>query len=220
MALESWYRTSLKTEIFEEGLQAVEWTIEDRGLAGLADLQGIAWIMSMELFFEAWVETVAEKLSRQIGGVLRSGRKRETVTPLKWKPPYTGSQRYLLPDLVIERENETIIIDAKYKSHWEELSRHEWYSTAKAFQEQHRADLLQILAYTSPTTTKKIVACLAYPCQESTWQSLKQRERLWHRASLYAGSRQIDVILSALPMAANIDEVVQQLKIAVTATSY
>jgi 5-methylcytosine-specific restriction endonuclease McrBC regulatory subunit McrC len=220
IAIEGWYRNSLKTEIFENGLQAVEWTIEDRGLAGLADLQGIAWIMSMELFFEAWVETVAEKLSRQIGGVLRSGRKRETVTPLIWKPPYIGSQRYLLPDLVIEREDETIIIDAKYKSHWEELSRHEWYNTSKTFQEQHRADILQILAYSSPTTTKKVVACLGYPCNKETWQSLKQRERLWHRASLYAGSRQIDVVLTALPMAANIDEVVKELRQAVTTSPF
>lgn len=216
MALNAWYRSSLKTDVFRNGLQAVEWTIEDRGLAGLADLQGIAWIMSMEMFFESWAETVAEKLSRQIGGVLRSGRKRETVTPLKWNPPYVGSQRYLLPDLVLERENETIIIDAKYKSHWEELNRHNWYRLTEVLQEQHRADLLQILAYSTLAKTKKVITCLAYPCQNDTWQSLKNRGRLWHRASLYAGDRQVDVILIALPMVAKLEEIVQVLTKAIT----
>jgi len=216
MALNAWYRSSLKTDVFRHGLQAVEWTIEDRGLAGLADLQGIAWIMSMETFFESWVETVAEKLSKQIGGVLRSGRKRETVTPLRWNPPYVGSQRYLLPDLVLEREDITIILDAKYKSHWEELSRHHWHNLTEILQEQHRADLLQILAYSTLAKTKKVITCLAYPCQNDTWQSLKSRERLWHRASLYAGDRQVDVILIALPMVAKVEEIVQVLTKAIT----
>lgn len=216
MTLNAWYRSSLKTDVFRNGLQAVEWTIEDRGLAGLADLQGIAWIMSMEMFFESWTETVAEKLSRQIGGVLRTGRKRETVTPLRWNPPYVGSQRYLLPDLVLEREDETIIIDAKYKSHWEELSRHNWHRLTEVLQEQHRADLLQILAYSTLAKTKKVLTCLAYPCQNDTWQSLKNRGRLWHQASLYAGGRQINVILIALPMVARLEEIVQVLAQAIT----
>ena len=218
MAIEAWYRNSLSSDVFRDGLQAVEWTIEDRGLAGLADLQGIAWIMSMEIFFEAWVETLAEKLSRQIGGILRVGRKRETVTPFKWDPPYMGSQRYLLPDLILERGDETIIIDAKYKSHWEELSHHRWHSLTDVLQEQHRADLLQVLAYSTLASTKKTITCLAYPCKKETWQSLKKRGRLWHQASLYAGSRQIKVILIALPMVANIDEVVNILTKAITLT--
>ncbi|MCB0167817.1 MAG: hypothetical protein KDI79_26560 [Anaerolineae bacterium] len=216
MALNAWYRTSLKTDVFRNGLQALEWTIEDRGLAGLADLQGIAWIMSMEMFFESWIETIAEKLSRQFGGVLRTGRNRETIIPLKWTPPYVGSQRYLLPDVVLEREDVTIILDAKYKSHWEELSRHQWHKLTDVFKEQHRADLLQILAYSTLAKTKKVITCLAYPCQKDTWQSLKNRERLWHHASLYAGERQVDVILIALPMVARVEDIVQTLTKAIT----
>lgn len=37
-AINMWYRGPLKTEVFRDGLQAMEWTIEDRGLAGLSDL--------------------------------------------------------------------------------------------------------------------------------------------------------------------------------------
>lgn len=219
LILEAWHRRPLRTDVFREGLQAVEWTIEDRGLAGLADLQGIAWMMSMVEFFEAWVETIAEKLSRQIGGILRVGRKRETIAPMVWDPPYTGSQRYLLPDLILEREDETIIIDAKYKGHWEEISRDRWHNLADDLQEWHRRDLLQVLAYSTLATTKKIVACLAYPCQKETWQSLKRRGRLWHQASLYAGQRKVDIILIALPMEANTEEVVQIFARAITQKS-
>ncbi len=216
--IEAWYRGAMKTDVFREGLQAIEWTVDDRGLAGLADLQGIPWIMSMETFFEAWVETISEKLSRQIGAKLRIGRKQETISPFVWQPSYMGSQKYLLPDFILERENETIIIDAKYKSHWEELSLGRWHNFADELREQHRADLLQILAYSTLATTTKIITCLAYPCRQDTWQSLQRRGQLWHKASLYAGPRKVDVVLIALPMFADIPQVVQELKEAIAHT--
>ncbi|HOJ84747.1 MAG TPA: hypothetical protein PKY23_08540, partial [Bacillota bacterium] len=51
--LNKWLRANLTTTVFREGIQAVEWTIDERGLAGLGDLQGLPWILSMSLFFEA-----------------------------------------------------------------------------------------------------------------------------------------------------------------------
>jgi McrBC 5-methylcytosine restriction system component len=199
-AINFWYRGPLKTEVFRDGLQAMEWTIEDRGLAGLSDLQGIPWVMSMDEFFEAWLETLVEKLGRRIGGIVRRGRKRETITPLAWDPPYLGSQKYLLPDLVLERDDETIIFDAKYKGHWEELSSERWRNIEDEIREQHRIDLLQVLAYSTATMTKRIVCCLAYPCYKTTWESLKSRSRTFHRASVYAGNRRVDLVLTAVPM--------------------
>jgi hypothetical protein len=107
-----WRRAELKTEVFRQGVEAIEWTAEERGLAGLSDLQGLPWVMSMEQFFEAWVETLMSRVARQIGGNLHSGRERQTVVPLNWNPPYLGSQKALIPDLVIERGDTTIIVDA------------------------------------------------------------------------------------------------------------
>ncbi len=37
---DAWLRGSLKAEPFRDGLRAIEWTVDERGLAGLADLQG------------------------------------------------------------------------------------------------------------------------------------------------------------------------------------
>ncbi len=205
--LNHWHFSRLHTEVFKKGLQAVEWTVDDRGLAGLSDLQGLPWMLSMEEFFEAWVETVVGRLARNSGGQVRSGRLRQTVTPLSWSPPYSGSQRYLLPDLVLERGDETIIFDAKYKSHFEELELSGWHRLSQTLQEQHRADLLQVLAYSTVPDSKKITCCLAYPCRADTWQSLLRRKRPFHKASVRAGNRQVTLILTAFPMGVDAEEV-------------
>ncbi|MEW5784404.1 MAG: hypothetical protein AB1767_04875 [Bacillota bacterium] len=66
--LNSWFCGNLGTAVFRHGIQAVEWTVDDRGLAGLGDLQGLPWLLPMDLFFEAWVETVVGQLVRRTGG--------------------------------------------------------------------------------------------------------------------------------------------------------
>ena len=81
----------------------------------------------MEQFFEAWVETVMRSVARQMSGALKAGRRRETVSPIAWDPPYLGSQRSLVPDLVLEIEDTSLVVDAKYKRHWEELQQGAWH---------------------------------------------------------------------------------------------
>ncbi len=215
--LSSWLRGNLGTAVFRDGIQAVEWTVDDRGLAGLGDLQGLPWILPMDSFFEAWVETVATRLAGRTGGVIKTGRRRETVTPLGWSPPYLGSQRYLLPDIILEREQETVIFDAKYKNHWEELSREGWPGLDKELQERHRSDLLQVLAYSTVSASKRVVCCLAYPCRAHTWHSLLRRQRPFHKASVRAGSRRVDLILTAMPMGLNPEEITPVLDLALSA---
>ena len=206
----TWATSSLQTAAFREGLQAIEWSVDNRGLAGLSDLQGLPWILPMEDFFEAWVETAVTRLARHIGGTVHIGRKRETIVPLQWDPPYSGSQRYLLPDVVLERENETIIFDAKYKRHWEELALSSWNRLDEIIQQQHRQDLLQVLAYAAPKSTTKVTCCLAYPCRAKTWQSLKERNRLFHRAVIPSGARQLNLILTAIPMDHDLDQTIRE----------
>ncbi len=213
---EMYYRRSLTSHVFREGIQAIEWTVEDRGLAGMADLEGIPWMMSMEEFFEAWLEALVARVARHVGGVMRIGRKRETITPLLWEPPYTGSQKYLLPDVVLERESDTIIFDAKYKEHWEELNLDCWGNLDDEIRERHRTDLLQVLAYSTTSAKKRVVSCLVYPCQNSTWESLSARGRLYHKASLASGNRQIDLVLTAVPMHGDLNKTAMTLVSAIS----
>ena len=156
----------------------------------------------MEQFFEAWVETVMRAVSQRSGGLLKSGRRRETISALSWEPPYVGSQRSLIPDLILEMEDVAIIVDAKYKKHWEELQERGWRGQDDDLREQHRADLLQVLAYANLVSTKHVVCCLVYPCSSATWESLARRDRLFHCSELPNRGRSIQVWLSAIPMSA------------------
>ncbi len=200
--VEMWLRRPMRTESFLNGLQAIDWTVEERGLAGLSDLEGIPWTMPMEDFFEAWVETVMRSVARQMGGTLKVGRRRETVSPLAWDPPYLGSQRSLIPDIILELEGTSLIVDAKYKRHWEELQQGPWHAQDAALQERHRADLLQVLAYANLVNSTDIVCCLVYPCSRETWESLAKRGRLFHQADLPNRGRRVRVWLTAVPMGA------------------
>jgi hypothetical protein len=67
--------------------------------------------------------------------------------------------------------------------------------------------MLQVLAYANLASTPKVIACLTYPCSPESWHSLKNRGRLIHRASLSAGSRSVQLWLTAVPMAAAVDAI-------------
>jgi hypothetical protein len=215
--LQVWLTGPLRIEIFREGIQAIEWTVEDRGLAGLADLQGLPWVLSMDIFFEAWVETLVSFLARDTGGILRTGRKKETLSPIHWDNTFLGTQKYLLPDVILERDDVTFIFDAKYKRHWEEFNSTNWVQVEKEIQEQHRQDLLQVLAYSTLKSSQRVVSCLIYPCQNQTWESLKRRGRLFQHATLPANGRNLEIVLTALPMNADIEDAVKNIKLAIGA---
>lgn len=205
--LGTWLQRPLRTEQFINGVQAIEWTVEERGLAGLSDLEGIPWTMPMDEFFEAWVETVFRVVAQRTGGRMKVGRKRETTHPIIWQPPYLGSQKSLVPDIWLEWASTTLIVDAKYKRHWEELRHHSWANVEQELRDRHRSDLLQVLAYANLARTTTVIACLAYPCSPQNWTSLRDRGRLVHRAELTIGSRLLQIWLTALPMATAVERV-------------
>jgi McrBC 5-methylcytosine restriction system component len=206
-AIQSWLSSRLNTNVLRHGVEAIEWTAQERGLAGLSDLRGLPWAMPMDAFFESWAETIMARVAARCGGILKAGRKRETVVPLSWSPPYLGSQKSLVPDLVLERDDLTVIVDAKYKDHWEEMQTHRWSNLEEAIRERHREDLLQVLAYSSIARTRDVMVCLAYPCRADTWSSLRERKLLFHRASVPSAGRRVDVLLTAFPLSTrNLDD--------------
>lgn len=205
--LGTWFQRPLRTEHFIDGLEAIEWTIEERGLAGLSDLQGIPWTMPMEQFFEAWVETAFRVVAQRTGARIKVGRKRETTHPINWEPPYLGSQKSLVPDMWLEWDSTTLIVDAKYKRHWEELQQHSWRNVEEEIREKHRNDLLQVLAYANLARTSKVIACLVYPCSPTAWNSLRERNQLIHRAAITVGERSLHIWLTAIPMATAVERI-------------
>ena len=209
LQIRSWMQGGLRSASLREGLDAIVWTVDERGLAGLCDNQGLPWSMSMESFFEAWVENILHLVARQMGGTIRTARRRETLMPIEWDPPYQGSQRSLLPDVVMDSSSGIVIMDAKYKDHWEDLTFHSWSEVEERVREQHRADLLQVLAYAGSFDSSRLVTFLVYPCRTTTWESLKDRQRLFHRATVGVGSRRVNVLLTAVPMDAQMDRVIE-----------
>jgi 5-methylcytosine-specific restriction endonuclease McrBC regulatory subunit McrC len=145
-------------------------------------------------------------VAQRTGGHMKVGRKRETTHPISWEPPYLGSQKSLVPDVWLEFDSATLIVDAKYKRHWEELQ-DPWSSVEEELREQHRNDLLQVLAYANLARTPKVIACLVYPCSPQNWDSLRARGRLIHRAELTIGSRSLHLWLTALPMATAVEQI-------------
>ncbi len=198
---ERWSREPLRSQVFRDGLEAVGWTADDTGLAGLAETTGLSWRLDMERFFEAWVESLADGLSRRIGAVLRAGRTEATRVPLNWEPRGGGGMKSLLPDLVLARADRTIVIDAKYKPHGEELGAGGRAGLREDTREVHRDDVLQALAYSSLFATGRVTAVLAYPCRMERWESLKERGRTHARTTVAtAAGRHVDLVVCALPL--------------------
>jgi hypothetical protein len=200
LMLDSWLRRPVRSPSFQEGIQAIEWTIEERGLAGLSDLEGIPWSLAMEQFFEAWVETILAHVARRTGAIRKTGRLRETVVPIRWEPAHAGTQTALIPDHWLEWPWGTMIVDAKYKRHWEELEWREPSDWSETLREDHRRDLLQVLAYAGVASGEQVIACLVYPCRPETWRSLEARGRLFLKAQVPAHGRAVQLWLTAAPL--------------------
>lgn len=202
---------SAMAEVFRRGLEAIHWTIDERGLGGTSDLAGLPWRMDMAPFFEAWVEAIADRVARQHGATLTTGRRKETTVRLHWQPAKYGTQRSLIPDVVLQRPGVTVVIDAKYKRHVQ-LVGYGMYGTGEHdWQSQHREDLLQCLAYSSLFDTPRVVACLAYPTPDDQWSRLNHEGRVLSRATVRHGLRQVEVALLAVPMSGNVKEAATQL---------
>ena len=57
----------------QRGMQALGWLVDERGLAGVAETDGLAWCLPMYELFERWVEHVVRLWAREFGGQVRSG---------------------------------------------------------------------------------------------------------------------------------------------------
>ncbi len=196
----AWRRQRSSPRVFSEGVAAIDWTVDERGLAGLSDLAGLSWRLDMAVFFEAWVESIAAWTATRVGAALRSGRLEQTRVALDWSSRYAGSQGSLLPDVVIERNDVVLVLDAKYKQHAEDIRRLGWFGTADAVREQHRADLLQALAYSTLFDAPRIVTLLVYPCGIDEWRALRSAGTVLALARARTAPRNVEIGLLAVPL--------------------
>jgi len=189
-------------ETLRNGLDAIGWVRDERGLGGGRQMDGLAWSMALDRLWEYYVEAKVREEVRRTGGTIRSGRLGETVTPLHWSDPSHRSLGHLVPDMVVVRGRTAWIVDAKYKSHFAEIDENGWRRMADDIRDSHRADLHQVLAYTSLFEAEEITATLAYPLRQDTWMALKARGLDRSTADVYHGTRHVTLELWGLPFGA------------------
>ena len=182
------------------GLQALGWVVDERGLGGRSETDGLAWALPMHELFERWVEHVVRSWAWGFGGAVRTAHGQQTLLPIEWRRPGHGSLTSLIPDIVVRCADHVYVIDAKYKGHFQELDDTRWLALAEELREQHRHDIHQVLAYTSLFEAKTITAVLVYPMHPGTWQKLTATGRTVTTASIAAGGRAISLALVGVPI--------------------
>ena len=93
----------LLAQTVRSGLEAIGWVRDERGLGGGRQMDGLAWSLPLDRLWEDHVAAKVQEHVRQEGGVLRLGRRGETVTPLHWSDPSHRSMGHLVPDIVVSR---------------------------------------------------------------------------------------------------------------------
>jgi hypothetical protein len=189
----------LSNEALHRGIEALGWIVDERGLGGGQEQNGLAWQLPLEQLWESYVESVIRREASVRGAQVKVGRLRETIFPLHWTDPTHRSLGHLIPDIVVKSGNEIWIIDAKYKAHLAEIDETGWRRFTQDLRESHRADIQQVLAYAALYEAKVVTATLAYPLRSETWKSLSSRGRDRSIADLFTAGRQLRVELRGLP---------------------
>jgi hypothetical protein len=197
----------LLAQTVRSGLEAIGWVRDERGLGGGRQMDGLAWSLPLDQLWEDHVAARVHEQVRQEGGVLRLGRRGETVIPLHWSDPTHRSLGHLVPDMVVTRPASVWIVDAKYKAHFAELDEAGWRQMADEIRERHRADVHQVLAYSALFDVPEVTATLAYPLRRDTWESLHARGLDRTVADIYSSSRHVRLELWGMPFSQSLGAV-------------
>jgi len=192
-------RNALMQSAVRQGLQALGWVADERGLGGGQEMDGIAWHLPLEVLWERYVEGHVRAEVKREGGEVSVGRLGQTAFPLQWSTSTVRSISHLVPDIVVRHGRSIRIVDAKYKAHFAELDENAWTKLTTEIRDAHRADVHQVLAYASLYDADEVKASLVYPLRQSTWEGLHERRRDVARAELFHGSRRIELELVGLP---------------------
>jgi 5-methylcytosine-specific restriction endonuclease McrBC regulatory subunit McrC len=189
----------LSDQAIKLGLEGLMWVVEERGLGGGRELDGLAWQLPLNALWERYVEAVIREEVAERGGEVLVGRLGQTVFPIQWSTSTARSLGHLTPDIVVKRGGAVRIVDAKYKAHFAELDDAGWWAATEEMKEAHRADLHQVLAYASLYEADEITATLVYPVRHDTWLNLRERRRDRSYAELMHGERRIKLELRGIP---------------------
>lgn len=173
-----------------EAVEAMAWVAEERGLGGARSLDGIAWDLSIDAVWEAWIAAFTAELGRHLGMTASSFQ--VAKRPLRWHGP-AQSMGALAPDVELRGSDRVVWVDAKYKAHHELLARKGWSGLSEEVRAEHRADLHQALAYASLADAPQVDTMLVYP-HAGTNDPLPATV-----ATVTSGRRCVRLVLAAVP---------------------
>lgn len=112
------------------------------------------WRVDISILFERYVQHIVELCSNEL---ILSQHNNYKINKSDGYAPYWGL-RNLEPDIIISTDFQSIVIDAKYKTHL-----YNYRSDSDKLRTTHREDLHQLLAYCSFATTARKTGILVYP---------------------------------------------------------
>ena len=113
-----------------------------------------AWRLNVAIFYERYVQFLLNQATRPYGWLISSN------------PKYfingfhsSWTLKYLEPDIILDKKDVQIVVDAKYKAHMGANLN----SDTPVLKESFRADLHQVLAYSAFNSMQNKIVILIYP---------------------------------------------------------
>jgi 5-methylcytosine-specific restriction endonuclease McrBC regulatory subunit McrC len=190
----------MASDVLREGLRAMGWIVDERGLGGGRSSDGLAWALPLDQLWERYVEHLVRDEATRTRGQLRIGSAGETTVPIPWANSGMRALGHLIPDFVIYRPDEIEVVDAKYKSHFADLDGLHWSAQDEVVRESMRADIHQVLAYAATADADRPVrATLYYPVPIKHFAYLEETGQTASVAQVAAGMRTVTLCLKAAP---------------------
>lgn len=116
--------------------------------------ENLAWRLDYSAFFERFTQYLFKEISiiKGLRHINNPHYRIQDSNNISWVI------NYLEPDLILQKDNNQFVVDAKYKSHLFNK-----YQLNQDLKDVFRQDLHQILAYTSFNSMKHKIAILVYP---------------------------------------------------------
>ncbi len=137
----------------------------------------LAWRMDYAEFFERYVQFLMAEIAPKKG--LREINNPHYGISVKNRPLWL--LHYLEPDIILQKNDEQIVVDAKYKSHM-----FNWNDKSDELKDTFRHDFHQILAYCSLNSTPTKQGMLVYPFSDFVCHKTKVNSSITHsEATIY-----------------------------------
>lgn len=112
-----------------------------------------AWRIDFSIVFERFVQNIFKQVSKEIGSNFHANYKFR-----RRGKGYSWELNHIEPDCILQKGENTIVVDAKYKSHL-----YNSFSNSVSLKNDYRSDLHQIISYSAFNISKSRFAFLCYP---------------------------------------------------------